>query len=113
MGSQSGSNCDKSGSITGSTEYYCTSYSNYKTYMNIITTINTAYLRYFNHWSLLTEENGATRYELFWACTSKVPQQNICGGVAETYTASSSIPAVMMRNVKFTSTYNGPSLYPN
>ena len=60
-----------------------------------------------------TTDNGATYYELFWACTSKIANKDICGAVDESYTANTNLPVVMIRKVKFSTEYVGFSLYPN
>ena len=80
--------------------------------MNVVDN-SKAYHLFYNHWNSVTASNGATYYELFWACTSVLASKNICGAYAETYTANSKIPAVLIRNVKFATTYLGSSLYPN
>ena len=80
--------------------------------MNVVDS-DKAYHLFYNHWNTVTEDNGASYYELFWACSSVLEKTNICGGVAEGYTANTNVPAVMIRNVKFATTYLGSSLYPN
>ena len=80
--------------------------------MNVIDPTKDYHL-FYNHWNTVTEDSGASYYELFWACSSVLSGKDICGAVSETYTANTNVPAVLIRNVKFATTYLGSSLYPN